>query len=527
MQSKSKRNGLIILIVFAFILINTVASFAETINYSYDNILRLIRTGYNDGTVEDYVYDNMGNRLQKATNLTGVPTNNPPNSATNPNPQNGATEVSTTPTLSWTGGDPDAGDEVVYYIYFGTSANPPLVSSGGQVSYAPGQLNSLTTYYWKVVSRDSHNADTESPVWSFTTRNDPPIASFTVDQTEGWPPLTVRFTDTSSSPDDEIVSWSWDFDNDGIIDSTLQNPTHTYTVGGVYTISLTVTDIYGATDTETKVAFIAVCSDSGIPPVANPGGPYSGVEGQEMILDGSGSSGPGGRIVGYEWDVDNDGMFEAITSLPTQTYVYSQQGIYTINLRVTDICGMTGESTTTATISDTLPVVDFTGYPTSGLAALEVWFADNSTGYDQPLLYEWDFNNDGVIDSTDPYPMHIYSNGGVYTVKLTVTDSDGSVSTLTRTDYITVSYPPIRILRAIPIYYSTLWEAYDAAIDGDIIQVQDVQLIEDIYISLDKTVVIDGGYNSDYSAKTGKTRLKGEMTISNGRVTLGDFIIEQ
>lgn len=526
MQSKSKRKGLIILIVIAFILINTVASFAETVIYTYDSMLRLVQIEYDDGTAEDYVYDNMGNRLQKAITLAGNPPNNPPNSATNPNPPNGTTEVSTTPTLSWTGGDPDIGDQVVYYIYFDTSPNPPLVSSGWQTSYVPGQLSSLTTYYWKIVSRDSHNATAESPLWSFTTRNDPPIASFTAVQTDGWAPVTIKFIDTSSSPDDGIVSWAWDFDGDGIIDSNLQNPLYTYVSGGKYTVSLTVTDAHGAIDIETKAAFINICP-SGIPPIANPNGPYSGIEGEQIIFDASGSNDSDGRIILFEWDIDNDGIFDTWNSFPTLAFTYSQHGTYTIKLKVMDNCGDIGEAITTATISDTSPVVDFTAYPTSGLAPLEVWFADNSTGYDQPLSYQWDFDNNGIIDSTDPYPMYIYSDGGVYTVKLTVTDSDGSISTLTRMNYITVSYPSVRILRATPIYYTTLQEAYDAAIDGDIIQVQDVQLVEDIYISLDKTLVIDGGYNSDYTAKVGNTRLKGQMTISNGRVTVKDFVIEK
>ena len=54
-----------------------------------------------------------------------------------------------------------------------------------------------------------------------------------------------------------ITSWEWDFDNDDIIDSEEQNPVWTYTEGGVYTVSLTVSDgtIF---DTETKVDYIAV-----------------------------------------------------------------------------------------------------------------------------------------------------------------------------------------------------------------------------------------------------------------------------
>ncbi len=57
-----------------------------------------------------------------------------------------------------------------------------------------------------------------------------------------------------------ITSWNWNF-GDGAT-STLQNPTHTYTVNGFYTVSLTVTDNSGLSHTETKQAFIQVGGSS-------------------------------------------------------------------------------------------------------------------------------------------------------------------------------------------------------------------------------------------------------------------------
>src|SRR5512136_1361461 len=73
------------------------------------------------------------------------------------------------------------------------------------------------------------------------------------------------------------------------------------------------------------------------------------------------------------------------------------------------------------------PVVDFTGSPLSGSAPLTVTFTDNSTGSD-PLTYAWDFDNNGINESTLQNPVHAYNDAGIYTVKLTVIESDGSYS---------------------------------------------------------------------------------------------------
>jgi PKD repeat protein len=78
------------------------------------------------------------------------------------------------------------------------------------------------------------------------------VADFTASPTSGQRPLTVQFTDQSLG---FINSWLWDF-GDGVT-STLQSPTHTYTLTGTFTVSLTVSGP-GGSDTEVKTDYIAV-----------------------------------------------------------------------------------------------------------------------------------------------------------------------------------------------------------------------------------------------------------------------------
>ncbi|MEW5800480.1 MAG: thrombospondin type 3 repeat-containing protein [bacterium] len=63
----------------------------------------------------------------------------------------------------------------------------------------------------------------------------PLLPAFTVDPEAGQAPLKVQFTDQSS---DQVTSWLWDF-GDGE-SSTSQNPVHTYTRAGIFTVTLTI-----------------------------------------------------------------------------------------------------------------------------------------------------------------------------------------------------------------------------------------------------------------------------------------------
>jgi YD repeat-containing protein len=229
--------------------------------YTYDDANRLTRVIYEDGTIVDYGYDLAGNRLAERVTPPGGPANSPPFVPSSPGVPDGATGVSITPTLTWTGGDPNAGDAVVYSVYLGPPGDLRLVYAGRATSFTAKPLVSLTAYAWRVVSRDSRGASTAGPTWGFTTGNAPPVADFGAYSTSGWAPLTVAFFDLSTAPDDAVVGWEWDFENDGVVDSTERNPTHTYIDAGTYTVTLRVSDAHGATGTRTRVDFIEVSAD--------------------------------------------------------------------------------------------------------------------------------------------------------------------------------------------------------------------------------------------------------------------------
>lgn len=108
--------------------------------------------------------------------LVGITSTVPLGFCTASAPADGATAVSITPTLSWI---PGSGVPTGYDVYFGTTLPPdgsPNVSHTTQTttSWAPGTLQTNTTYYWKIVPHNIYGSPDPAscPVWSFTTRED-------------------------------------------------------------------------------------------------------------------------------------------------------------------------------------------------------------------------------------------------------------------------------------------------------------------------------------------------------------------
>ena len=73
----------------------------------------------------------------------------------------------------------------------------------------------------------------------------PPTAFFTISNAVGIIGQSIQFNDVSTDTDGSIIAWAWDFENDGIIDSTAQNPAHTFTTSGSFFVTLQVTDDQG------------------------------------------------------------------------------------------------------------------------------------------------------------------------------------------------------------------------------------------------------------------------------------------
>jgi PKD repeat protein len=244
-----------------------------------------------------------------------------------------------------------------------------------------------------------------------------PIANFSSNVSEGAAPLTVQFTDLSEN----ATEWKWDFDNNGVIDSTDRNPIYEYLVPEIYIVNQTVTN---ENETNSKLATINVSkTSSSVYPIANFSSNVS--EGfAPLTIQFTDLS---ENATEWKWNF-GDGI-TSIEQNPVHTY--STEGNYNVNLTVSNENGTNSINSTINAIPYLVPVANFSSNVSEGVAPLTVQFTDLS---ENATEWKWDFGNNGVVDSTDRNPIYEYLVPGVYTVNQTVINENGTKQVLNNCD---------------------------------------------------------------------------------------------
>ena len=75
-----------------------------------------------------------------------------------------------------------------------------------------------------------------------------PVAKIWVDSNQGYAPFEVSFRDSSNVGSKSLISWQWDFDSDGTIDSEEQNSIYVFSEVGEFFAKLTIFDGENARD---------------------------------------------------------------------------------------------------------------------------------------------------------------------------------------------------------------------------------------------------------------------------------------
>ncbi|MCX6198611.1 MAG: PKD domain-containing protein [Bacteroidetes bacterium] len=246
-----------------------------------------------------------------------------------------------------------------------------------------------------------------------------PDANFTADTTNGCFPLTVHFADTSTF----ASGWLWSF-GDGAF-SNQQNPTHTYSDTGSFTVTLMINPGDSCNDSIVRINYIKAYGIKGFISAT----PTTGCLPLQVAFRDSSQSYLG-NTNSWKWYFGTGDS----SSLKNPSYLYTVQGPFQVRLTVKDNHGCK------ATLSKNVVPRNVEALFTSDTAVCpgeSVQFDNNSTNSNQ---YEWYFG-DGTT-STVHNPNHTYTAGGVYTVTLIAKNTSlGCTDTLVLPNFMNVDTP--------------------------------------------------------------------------------------
>ena len=291
-----------------------------------------------------------------------------------------------------------------------------------------------------------------------------PTADFISDKPGGCENATINFSDSSTSDGSHpITQWTWDFGN-ASSPASGSNVSHTYNSAGLYNVSLTVTDNFGCSDTRVKSNFVNISNGKAMFTAID----SMGCRGKDVIFTDTST----GNLANWEWSF-GDGTI--VNGVQNPSHSYSDSGLYTIKLKITETSGCTDSLTKTSYVTIKDPVAKFGLSDTfSTCPPLTVSFYDSSY-YAKKWL--WDFADGG--GSPVASPINLYTVPGLYNVKLTVTSPGGCTDSATGTvrilgPYGAFDYNPLSGCTPVPVNFNVtssqavkfLWDYSDGIVDS-------------------------------------------------------------
>ncbi len=239
----------------------------------------------------------------------------------------------------------------------------------------------------------------------------------------------TSFTDLSDVAFGFIESWTYDFDDNGVI-SNNSNPLYTFSGNGIFDVTLTVASNQGCETTITHPVVVHAVPDVDFTATSVCTGTVTAFTDLSTIAAGTN--------IAWDWNF-NDG---STSTLQNSFHTFQNPGIFNVNLTVTSDSGCQSSLMLDVEVFPA-PDVDFTSDLVSGCQPLEVNFTDLSVitpGYNI-IWWLWDFG-DGTT-SADQNPVHVYDSSGVFTVSLQAKSSNGCGIIYTISNMITVDPKPV------------------------------------------------------------------------------------
>ncbi|MFB6179662.1 MAG: PKD domain-containing protein [Halorientalis sp.] len=268
-----------------------------------------------------------------------------------------------------------------------------------------------------------------------------------IDAAPGLPPLrvspatptvgtNVTLSTVPEGPDGYIQQIAWRFGTDSSVDATGKRVTWQPAQAGNRSINLTVTDIFGASTTNTTVIPV------NYPPTARISGNLTAKTYQTIHLSGNTSSDRDGNLTAYEWAANGTSLSQ--TGGTTTTLTGADDGTYPISLRVVDDTGAADRTNATVTVRNRRPNVRASGPEGTPVVGTEVSLsAADSTDRDGSVAsYAWDIDDDGTFEKLGTRASPTFDSAGYKRVRVRATDDDGASNTTALSFYVTARPDP-------------------------------------------------------------------------------------
>ncbi len=219
-----------------------------------------------------------------------------------------------------------------------------------------------------------------------------------------------------------VVDYTWSFKDGALVELHGMSPQYLFDNPGTFVVSLSVADAagHGASDSMT------VTVRDITPPVADAGGDAVVLLGEPFLLDGSASTDNVG-VYSWRWTV-HDGDATVDVEGRTATYTFKNPGTFEVILEVADAAGNSDEARINVTVRETVPPEADAG-------------PDRTVNEDSPVAFDGHLSRDNVAIANYTWtftcggddvvlhgaaPSFVFSDPGVYTIRLTVTDPSGN-----------------------------------------------------------------------------------------------------
>jgi PKD repeat protein len=308
--------------------------------------------------------------------------------------------------------------------------NTNINSSTGEIKYSPDtDFYGNDVFYYTIMDNDGSVSNLATVNISIMDVNDPPIANFVFEPVTPKTYEIIFLNSSSFDTDGIIVNWSWDMDDGTVIYG--EQVTYQYADDGDYNVMLTVIDNSGAVDSISQVVSVSNHAPFIIDDVDDCNEDtytWTNVLDNDFDVDGTLDNTTLSVISGPD-----HGSISINTFLGKIMYVPNGDwfGVDSYMYQIADDDGAVGVAIVNVTVIDVNdpPIANFMFEPISPSTKDLIYMNSSSFDIDGTILnWTWDMD-DGSIKYGEQI-VYQYSSNGIFDLKLTVRDDDGSESSL-------------------------------------------------------------------------------------------------